>query len=128
MDVVAVGAAGSAHAARLTPTGPAGGRVGLMAAQVTRPPGPGARYSATVQVKASRPGQVVQIQLVESVHGRRVSADPQMVRLDNTEWREISAQHEVSSNGSVLGVEVTFYGLDRGDFVWVDDLTVTQTL
>jgi hypothetical protein len=128
LELVVGGAAGSAHSARLSNSGPPTGSAGLLVDQVTRPPAAGCRYAARAVVKASRPGQVVQIQLVESVHGRRVSADPQMVRLDNTEWREISAQHEVSSNGSVLGVEVTFYGLDRGDFVWVDDLTVTQTL
>jgi len=128
LDVVAVGAAGSAHAARLTSSSAPVGQVGLLADQVTRPSGPGARYSATAQVKASRPGQAVQIQLIESVNGRRVSADPQMLHLADTQWREISVQHEVTDKGSVLGVEVTFIGLPRGQYGWVDELSVIQTL
>jgi len=128
MELVAVGAAGSAHAARLSYSGAPTGQAGLLADQVTRPPGPGARYSATAQVKASQPGQVVQIQLVEIVGGRRVSFDPQMLRLQGTQWREIGVQHEVTSRGSVLGVEVTFIGLGRGQYGWVDELNVIQTL
>jgi hypothetical protein len=128
LELVVGGTAGSAHSARLSNDGPPVGSAGLLVDQVTRPPGAGCRYAASAVVKASRPGQVAQIQLVESVHGRRVSADPQMVRLTNTQWREISVQHEVDSNGSVLGVEVTVNGLGRGEFVWVDDLRVTQTL
>lgn len=128
LDLVAVGADGSAHAARLTCAGAPVSQVGLLDDHVTRPPRPGARYSATVQVKASRPGQVVQIQLIESVNGRRVSADPQMLRLADTQWRELSVQHEVSNQGSVIGVEVTFIRLPRGQYGWVDELRVEQTL
>jgi hypothetical protein len=127
LELVA-GGAGSAHCARLSNSGPPIGAAGLLVDQVTRPPGLGARYSATAVVKASRPGQVVQIQLIESVGGRRVSADPQMLRLPDTQWREISVQHEIYSNGSALGLEVTFGGLGRGQFVWIDDLKVTRTL
>jgi len=127
LEVVA-GGAGSAYAARLSSAAASGGNAGLLADQVTRPPGQGARYSATAEVRASRPGQVVQIQLIESVGGRRVSADPQLLRLHDTQWRGISVQHEISSNGSVLGIEVTFGNVGRGQYVWVDDLKVTQTL
>jgi hypothetical protein len=128
LELVVGGTAGSAHAARLSNSGPPFGSAGLLVDQVTRPPKAGCRYAASAVVKAGRPGQVVQIQLVESVRGRRVSADPQMLTLGDTQWREISVQHEVYRNGSVLGVEVTFSGLGRGQFVWVDDLKVTQTL
>lgn len=127
LEVVA-GGAGSAYAARLSSAAASGGNAGLLADQVTRPPGQGARYSATAEVRASRPGQVVQIQLIESVGGRRVSADPQLLRLHDTQWREIGVQHEISSSGSVLGVEVTFGNVGHGQYVWVDDLKVTQTL
>lgn len=123
------GGSRSAHSARLSSNGPPAGHAGLLADQVTRPPGVGARYSATVVVKASRPGQVVQIQLIESVGGRPVSFDPWLVQLRDTAWREVGVQHEVTNNGSVLGVEVTFNGLGRGgQYVWVDNLEVTQTL
>jgi hypothetical protein len=127
IEVVAIGAR-SAHSARLSSLGGVSSQVGLLADRVTRSPGPGARYSATAVVRASRIGQWVQIQLVESVGGRRVSADPQLVHLNDTHWREISVQHEVSTNGSVIGVEVTFGGLGRGQYTYVDDLKVVQTL
>ena len=128
MEVVAVGAAGSAHAARLSYSGAPAGPVGLMAPQVTRPPGPGARYSATAQVKASRPGLSVQITLIEIVGGKVVSADPYLVELRDTLWQVIGVQHEVTSKGSVLAVEVTFTGLGRGQYGWVDELDVKRTL
>src|SRR5436190_10152364 len=128
LELVVGGTAGSAHSARLSNSGPPDGTAGLLVDQVTRPPGAGCRYAASAVVKASRPGAVVQIQLVESVRGRRVAADPQLLRLPDTQWRGIFVQHEVYSNGSVLGVEVTFNGLGRGQFVWVDNLRVAQTL
>jgi hypothetical protein len=127
IEVVAVGAR-SAHSARLSRLGPTRGDAGLLADRVTRTPGPGARYSATAVVKSSQPDQVVQIQLVETVGGRRVSFDPQMVRLRDIQWRQIFVQHEITNSGSTLGVEVTFINVRPGQYVWVDDLKVAQTL
>jgi hypothetical protein len=127
LEVVAVGA-NSAHSARLSLLGAPAGQAGLLADRVTKTPGRGARYSATAVVKASRPGQVVQIQLVETVRGRLVSFDPYLVQLRDTQWRAIFVQHEVTNSDSVLGVEVTFSNLRAGQYVWVDDLKVVQTL
>jgi hypothetical protein len=127
IEVVA-GGARSAHSARLSLLRAPAGKVGLLADRVTQAPGPGARYSATVVVRASRPGVAAQIQLVETVGGRLVSSDPQLVQLRDTQWHLIFVQHEITNNGAMLGVEVTFSNVRAGQYAWVDDLKVVQTL
>jgi hypothetical protein len=84
------------------------------------------RYSASVQVKGE-PGQLVQIRLVESFGGQRVSATSTSVELTDSGWREASVQHQIHADGSILGVEVTVSGVSPGQFVWIDNLQVTKT-
>jgi hypothetical protein len=126
VELVAGVGAESAHSVRLSNVGPPFGRAGLLVDRVARPPRLGSRYNASVQVKGAR-GQLVQIRLVESFGGQRVSATPTVVELADTGWREVSVQHQIRTDGSILGVEVTVSGVSPGQFVWVDNLQVTQT-
>jgi hypothetical protein len=126
VELVAGVGADSAHSVRLSNVGPPFGRAGLLADRVARPLRLGSRYSASVQVKGER-GQLVKIRLVESFGGQRVSATSTAVELTNTGWREASVQHQIRADGSILGVEVIVSGVSQGQFVWIDNLQVTQT-
>jgi hypothetical protein len=126
VELVAGVGAESAHSVRLSNVGPPFGRAGLLADRVARPLRLGSRYSASVQVKGER-GQLVKIRLVESFGGQRVSATSTAVELTNTGWREASVQHQIRADGSILGVEVTVSGVSPGQFVWIDNLQVSQT-
>jgi hypothetical protein len=126
VELVAGVGAESAHSVRLSNVGPPFGHAGLLVDRVAKPPRLGSRYNATVQVKGLR-GQLVQIRLVESFGGQRVRATPTNAQLTDTTWREVGVQHQIGTDGSILGVEVTVTGIRPGQFVWVDNLQVTQT-
>jgi hypothetical protein len=126
VELVAGVGAESAHSVRLSNVGPPFGRAGLLVDRVARPLRLGSRYSASVRVKGER-GQLVKIRLVESFGGQRVAATDTAVELADTGWREASVQYQIRADGSILGVEVTVAGVSQGQFVWIDDLQVTQT-
>jgi hypothetical protein len=126
VELVAGVGAESAHSVRLSSVGPPFGRAGLLADRVARPLRLDSRYSASVQVKGE-PGQLVQIRLVESFGGQRVSGTSTTVELTDSGWREASVQHQIHADGSILGVEVTVSGVSPGQFVWIDNLQVTRT-
>jgi hypothetical protein len=126
-ELVAGVGADSAHSVRLSNVGPPVGRAGVLADRVGRPPRQGSRFTATVQVKAGRPGQLVQIRLVESFAGQRTYATAETAALADTSWREVVVQHQIKTDSSILGVEVTVTGIGPGDLVWIDNLGVTQT-
>jgi hypothetical protein len=126
IELVAGVGAESAHSVRLSSVGPPFDRAGLLVDRVALPRRLGSRYNATVQVKGLR-DQLVQIRLVESFGGQRVSGTDTKAQLANTGWREIEVQHQIRTDGSILGVEVTVTGIQPGQFVWVDNLQVTQT-
>jgi hypothetical protein len=126
VELVAGVGAESAHSVRLSSVGPPFGRAGLLADRVARRLRLDSRYSASVQVKGE-PGQLVQIRLVESFGGQRVSATSTSVELTDSGWREASVQHQIHADGSILGVEVTVSGVSPGQFVWIDNLQVTKT-
>jgi hypothetical protein len=126
VELVAGVGAESAHSVRLSNVGPPFGHAGLLVDRVAKPPRLGSRYNATVQVKGLR-GQLVQIRLVESFGGQRVRATPTNAQLTDTTWREVGVQHQIGTDGSILGVEVTVTGIRPGQFIWVDNLQVTQT-
>jgi hypothetical protein len=126
VELVAGVGAESAHSVRLSSVGPPFNRAGLLADRVAQPPRLGSRYNATVQVKGLQ-GQLVQIRLVESFAGQRVSATATNAQLTDTNWHEVGVQHRIRTDGSFLGIEVTVSGIRPGQFVWIDNLQVTQT-
>jgi hypothetical protein len=85
---------------------------------------PGRTYAATLLVRASKPGTLLQVTLLETAAGRRVAADSIGAVLSNAGWRRVEIAHEAHKPGTALAVEVV---LPRGSpraTVLVGDLVV----
>jgi hypothetical protein len=102
-----------------TPGGP--GDQGMALPQVARCT-PGRTYAAAVWVRASRPGTVVQVTLLEVADGRRLAADTVGAVLRLGRWQRVEVTHQAHRPGADLAFEVV---LPRGSpraTVLVDDL------
>jgi hypothetical protein len=107
--------------AGFTPTGP--GDQGMAAAGMAGCT-PGRVYAATLRVRSSQPGTLVQVTLLEVAGGRRFAADTIGALLPDRDWRRVEVAHEAQRPGTGLAVEVV---LPRGSpraTVMVDDLRV----
>jgi hypothetical protein len=85
---------------------------------------PGRIYAATLLVRASRPGTLLQVSLLEVAAGRRVAFDTIGAVLTDPGWRRVEVAHEAHLPGTALAVEVV---LPRGSpraTVQVGDLEV----
>jgi hypothetical protein len=85
----------------------------------------GKSYAARVWVRASRPGTLVEVNLVEVVGGRRYATDTVGAVLEGGDWRRVEVVHLVHRPGATLTVEVV---LPRGSpraSVLLDELEVT---
>ena len=85
---------------------------------------PGRMYAATLLVRASRPGTLLQVSLVEVAGGRRVAFDTIGAVLIDARWLRVEVAHEAHRPGTTLAVEVV---LPRGSpraTVQVGDLEV----
>ena len=104
-----------------TPTGP--GEQGMAVIEVAGCT-PGRVYAATLRVRASQPGTLVQVTLLEVDGGRRFAGDTIGAVLPDRGWRQVEVAHEGQKPGTALAVEVV---LPRGSpraTVLVDDLRV----
>jgi hypothetical protein len=72
---------------------------------------PGRIYAATLLVRASRPGTLLQVTLLEVARGRRVAADTIGAVLSDPGWSRVEVAHEAHLPGTALAVEVV---LPRG--------------
>jgi hypothetical protein len=102
-----------------TPAGP--GDQGMALPQVARCT-PGRTYAAAVWVRASRPGTVVQVTLLEVADGRRLAVDTVGAVLRLGRWQRVEVTHQAHRPGADLAFEVV---LPRGSpraTVLVDDL------
>ena len=107
--------------AGFTPTGP--GNQGMAAAGMAGCT-PGRVYAATLRVRASQPGTLVQVTLLEVAGGRRFAADTIGALLPDRGWRRVEVAHEAQRPGTALAVEVVLpHGSPRAT-VMVDDLRV----
>ena len=119
-------AVGGARVERTVPAGftPTGlGNQGMAAAGMAGCT-PGRVYAATLRVRASQPGILVQVTLLEVAGGRRFAADTIGALLPDRGWRRVEVAHEAQRPGTALAVEVV---LPRGSpraTVMVDDLQV----
>jgi hypothetical protein len=107
--------------AGFTPTGP--GDQGMAVIEVAGCT-PGRVYAATLRVRASQPGTLVQVTLLEVDGGRRFAGDTIGAVLPDRGWRQVEVAHEGQRPGTALAVEVV---LPRGSpraTVLVDDLRV----
>jgi hypothetical protein len=85
---------------------------------------PGRMYAATLLVRASRPGTLLQVSLLEVAGGRRVAFDTIGAVLNDARWLRVEVAHEAHRPGTALAVEVV---LPRGSpraTVQVGDLEV----
>jgi hypothetical protein len=104
-----------------TATGP--GDQGMSLAEVLQCT-PGRTYAASLWIRASRPGTLVQVTLLEVAGGRRLAADSIGAVFEDQRWRRVEVSHDAHRRGATLAVEVV---LPRGSppaAVLVDDLVV----
>ena len=86
---------------------------------------PGKSYAASVWVRASRPGILLEINLLEVVGDRRYATDTVGTVLEPDAWQRVEVAHLVHRPGATLAFEVV---LPRGSpraRVLVDELEVT---
>ena len=67
---------------------------------------PGRVYAATLRVRASQPGTLVQVTLLEVAGGRRFAGDTIGAMLPDRGWRQVEVAHEGQRPGTALAVEV----------------------
>jgi hypothetical protein len=85
---------------------------------------PGKSYEATVWVRASRPGTLLQVNLLESVRGERYATDTVGAVLGAGGWQHVEVAHRVHRPGATLAFEAV---LSRGSpraSILIDDLKV----
>jgi hypothetical protein len=86
---------------------------------------PGKTYTASIWVRANRPGTLVEVNLLEVVGGRRYATDTVGAVLEGGRWQRIEVAHLVHRPGATLAFEVVLpRGLPRAS-VLVDELEVT---
>jgi hypothetical protein len=71
----------------------------------------GRTYAATVRLRASRPGTLVQVSLLELAGGRRLAADTVGAVLADRGWQRVEVAHQAHRPGSALALAVV---LPRG--------------
>ena len=85
----------------------------------------GKAYTASVWVRADRPGTLVEVNLLEVVGGKRYATDSIGAVLEPGDWQRVEVAHLAHRPGAALAVEVV---LPRGSpraSVLVDELEVT---
>jgi hypothetical protein len=85
---------------------------------------PGRVYAATLLVRASRPGTLLQVTLLEVAAGRRVASDTIGAVLGDAGWRRVEVAHEAHRPGTALAVEVVLPRGSPRSTVLVGDLVV----
>ena len=99
------------------------GDQGMALAEVARCT-PGRTYAADVWVRASRPGTLVQVTLLEVAGGRRLAADTVGAALQQGQWQRVEVAHDAHRAGAALAVEVVLPAGSPPATVLVDDLEV----
>jgi len=99
------------------------GDQGMALAEVARCT-PGRTYAADVWIRASRPGTLVQVTLLEVAGGRRLAADTVGAALQQGQWQRVEVAHDAHRAGAALAVEVVLPAGSPPATVLVDDLEV----
>ena len=84
----------------------------------------GRTYAADVWIRASRPGTLVQVTLLEVAGGRRLAADTVGAALQQGQWQRVEVAHDAHRAGAALAVEVVLPAGSPPATVLVDDLEV----
>lgn len=86
----------------------------------------GKAYAVTVWLRASKPGALIRIGLVEESHGRRYAADTAGAVLGGQRWEPLEVIHVTHKSGAALAIEVAVE-LPADVTVFVDDLELRVT-
>jgi hypothetical protein len=85
---------------------------------------PGKSYAATIWVRASRPGTLLEVNLLEHVGGRRYAIDTVGALLDHGAWQRVEVAHLAHRPGASLAFEIVLPQGSPRSSVLVDDLEV----
>jgi len=83
-------------------------------------------YDGTAWIRATTPGTIAEISLIEYVGGQRLALDGVGVILNDTNWRQVEVAHFTHVAGSLLAIEVVAPGLRRPAGLFVDDIRVER--
>jgi len=87
----------------------------------------GRAYAVTVWMRASRPGILARVDLIEESHGRRYAVDTAGAMLGGQHWEPLEVIHVTHRSGAALAIEVAAVELPADATVFVDDLTLRVT-
>jgi hypothetical protein len=87
----------------------------------------GKAYTATVWLRASRPGVLVRVDLIEESRGRRYAVDTAGAVLGGSGWEPLEVIHVTHRSGAALAIEVAAVELPTDATVLVDDLDLRVT-
>jgi hypothetical protein len=108
-------------AARLIPD--RSGDQGMALASVLRCK-PNNSYAAGVWVRITKPGVVVEVNLLEVAGGKRFAVDTVGAVLTDRGWQRLEVAHLVHRPGAALGLEVVLPRGARRAGIFIDDLEV----
>jgi hypothetical protein len=81
-------------------------------------------YVATAWVRASQPGTTIQVNLYESLGGKRFAVDTVGAVVGETGWQRLEVAHDAHRAGATVAVEILAPDLTGGSSVLVDDLAI----
>jgi len=101
------------------------GRVGLTLPGVVREAAAGSRYVASAWVRSTAPGLRVTVRLV-GAGAKPERSQTTAATLPGLAWRRVFVAHTVVAAGGELGVEIAADGVNPGDALLVDEVTVRK--
>jgi len=101
------------------------GRVGLTLPGVVREAAAGSRYVASAWVRSTAPGLRVTVRLV-AAGAKPGHSQTTAATLPGLVWRRVFVAHTVAAAGGELGVEIAADGVNPGDALLVDEVTVRK--
>jgi len=101
------------------------GRVGLTLPGVVREVAAGSRYVASAWVRSTAPGLRVTVRLV-GAGAKPERSQTTAATLPGLAWRRVFVAHTVAAAGGELGVEIAADGVNPGDALLVDEVTVRK--
>ena len=81
-------------------------------------------YAATAWLRSSKPGMLVELNLLEYVQGRRYATDTVGAVLQDRGWQRLQVVHMAHRPGAALAVEVVLPKASARSTVLVDDVAV----
>jgi hypothetical protein len=115
----------SGSCALVRPKGPQPGQVGLTLPGVVQDAAPGSRFVASAWVRSNAPGLPVTVRLV-GAGAKPQRSQTTVATLPGLAWRRVFVAHTVAVAGDELAFEVTADGVNPGDALLVDEVTVRK--